>query len=58
MDNDKVVYHTERIVTVKELITMLLDKNMYGEVIIKDSEGRQLHNVSICIREGLGALFG
>ena len=46
--------------TVKEMIIMLLEHNMDAEIIVKDKKGRQLHGVTIVVKEntGLGCLFG
>jgi hypothetical protein len=57
--NDKKVCKTEKTLTVRELIHLLLNSPMDAEVIIRDKDYNQLHEVSIYIREtGLAALFG
>jgi len=49
------------IVSVRKLITLLLEHKMSHQVIIKDKNGNELHDVQICVREQeveLGCLFG
>lgn len=47
-------------VTVKDLITKLLEHSMDYEVVIRDKKGKRLRNVSINSKEqeGFGVLFG
>lgn len=50
-------------VTVRELITLLIEQNMDDEVILRDEKGESIHNSTIYVREvgtpkTLGALFG
>lgn len=48
------------IITVKELIIRLLDCDMDNEIIIRDKQEKQLHGVSLNVKNeaGIGCLFG
>ena len=48
-------------VTVRQLITLLIEQEMDGEIIIRDSLGNRLSNASLCVvkeQSHLGCLFG
>ena len=47
-------------VSVKELITLLLDCPMDWQVVVRSKGGNELRSVSISVKEpeGLGCLFG
>jgi len=46
-------------ITARQLIIRLMGvKDLDSEIIIRDNEGKQLHNVHIVARAGIGALFG
>lgn len=52
---------SEEIITVKNLIERLMEFPMSDEVFIKNKEGKELHQVSICARKNdrvLEVLFG
>ena len=42
---------TDEIITVRKLIERLLEFPMKHEVFLKDKEGDELHEVSLCARE-------
>ena len=48
-----------KMISVRELVGLLIKQEMGDEIIIRDKNGKQLHNVSICTREGqgIGCLF-
>lgn len=49
-------------VTVRELIIILIEKDMDDEVIVQNELGERIHKINLVARksqdQGLGALFG
>lgn len=47
-------------ITLRQLIKIMLDKNLDEIIVITDKDGKELHDVCICSRKSqrISALFG